>query len=53
MQIWTRGPRWGGILLAILIMVAGAALAGERRTGQAIDGSNPNGMKLVCELLLD
>ena len=31
--------RWGGILLllAILMVVAGAALAGERSTGQAID----------------
>jgi osmotically-inducible protein OsmY len=28
---------WGGILLAILILVTGAALAGERSTGQVID----------------
>jgi BON domain len=33
----TLGTRWGGILLAALIVVAGAALAGERSTGQAID----------------
>jgi len=29
--------RCGGILLAILMVVAGAALAGERSTGQALD----------------
>jgi hyperosmotically inducible protein len=29
--------RWGGILLAILIVVSGAATAGERSTGQVID----------------
>jgi hyperosmotically inducible periplasmic protein len=29
--------RWQGILLAILMVVAGAAMAGERSTGQAID----------------
>jgi hyperosmotically inducible periplasmic protein len=29
--------RWGGILLAILMVVTGTAMAGERSTGQAID----------------
>jgi osmotically-inducible protein OsmY len=29
--------RWGGLLLAILLVVTGAAMAGERSTGQAID----------------
>jgi hyperosmotically inducible protein len=29
--------RWGGILLAILMVVTGAAMAGEGSTGQAID----------------
>jgi hyperosmotically inducible periplasmic protein len=28
---------WGGILLAILMVVTGAAMAGERSTGQVID----------------
>jgi hyperosmotically inducible periplasmic protein len=37
MQTRTLERRWGGLLLATLIVVAGAALAGERRTGQAID----------------
>ena len=37
MQTRTLGTRWGGILLAILMVVAGAAPAGERRTGQAVD----------------
>ena len=29
--------RWGGILLAVLMVGAGAATAGERSTGQVID----------------
>jgi hyperosmotically inducible periplasmic protein len=29
--------RWGGILLAILLVGTGVAMAGERSTGQAID----------------
>ena len=29
--------RWGGLLLAILMVVTGAAMAGEPSTGQAID----------------
>jgi BON domain len=29
--------RWGGLLLAILLVVTGAAMAGEPSTGQAID----------------
>ena len=33
----TLETRWGGLLLAILLVVTGAALAGERSTGQAID----------------
>jgi hypothetical protein len=37
MRTRTLGTRWGGILLATLVMVAGAALAGERSTGQAVD----------------
>jgi hyperosmotically inducible protein len=37
MHTRTLGTRWGGILLAILMVVAGAALAGERSTGQAVD----------------
>jgi osmotically-inducible protein OsmY len=39
MHTRTLGTRWGGILLAILITVAGASLAGERSTGQAVDGT--------------
>jgi len=37
MQIRNLGTRWQGILLAILMVVMGAAIAGERSTGQAID----------------
>src|SRR5262245_31802266 len=33
----TLEMRWGGILLAILMVVTGAAIAGEPSTGQAID----------------
>jgi BON domain len=33
----TLSQRWGGILLAILLVVSGAATAGERSTGQVID----------------
>jgi len=33
----TLETRWGGLLLAILIVVTSAATAGERSTGQAID----------------
>jgi hyperosmotically inducible periplasmic protein len=33
----TLETRWGGILLAILMAVTGAAMAGEHSTGQAID----------------
>jgi hyperosmotically inducible periplasmic protein len=29
--------RWGGILLACLVLVTGAAMAGERSTGQVVD----------------
>jgi hyperosmotically inducible periplasmic protein len=29
--------RWGGILLAVLMVMSGAATAGERSTGQVID----------------
>ena len=29
--------RWGGMLLAVLMVVTGAATAGERSTGQVID----------------
>ena len=29
--------RWGGLLLAVLMVVTGAATAGERSTGQVID----------------
>jgi hyperosmotically inducible protein len=37
MHTRTLGTRWGGILLAILMVVAGVALAGERSTGQAVE----------------
>jgi hypothetical protein len=37
MQTRKLGTRWKGLLLATLIVVAGAALAGERSTGQALD----------------
>lgn len=37
MRTRTIEIRWGGILLAILLVVSGAAMAGERSTGQAID----------------
>jgi hyperosmotically inducible periplasmic protein len=37
MHTRTLGTRWGGILLAILMVVAGTALAGERSTGQAVE----------------
>jgi hyperosmotically inducible periplasmic protein len=37
MRTRTLETRWGGILLAILMVVTGAAMAGERSTGQAID----------------
>jgi osmotically-inducible protein OsmY len=37
MRTRTLETRWGGILLAILMVATGAAMAGERSTGQAID----------------
>jgi hyperosmotically inducible protein len=37
MRTRTRETRWEGILLAMLLVVTGAAMAGERSTGQAID----------------
>ena len=37
MRTRTLETRWGGLLLAILIVVTSAATAGERSTGQAID----------------
>jgi osmotically-inducible protein OsmY len=37
MRTRTLKTRWGGILLALLMVVTGATMAGERRTGQAID----------------
>src|SRR6266566_4999215 len=37
MGTWKLETRWGRILLAILMVVTGAAMAGERSTGQAID----------------
>src|SRR5918996_1360359 len=37
MRIRTLSYRWGGLLLAVLMLVSGAATAGERSTGQVID----------------
>jgi hyperosmotically inducible protein len=37
MRTRTLSYRWGGLLLAVLICVSGAAMAGERSTGQVID----------------
>jgi hyperosmotically inducible periplasmic protein len=37
MHTRTLETRWGGILLAIFMVVAGTALAGERSPGQAVD----------------
>ena len=37
MRIRTLSYRWGGLLLTILMLVSGAAMAGERSTGQVID----------------
>jgi hyperosmotically inducible protein len=37
MRTRTLETRWGGLLLAILMVVTGVAMAGEPSTGQAVD----------------